>query len=658
MAGQIGRAFLNFLRRGEEFNDDVGRQARGLLDAAGTVGASYARDIPAGINGLLKLATTLDSDAAADEVERSRAALPVEPMTEEGGEHLARLGRGINSAAGWTLQNVPGARAAADYAYQTTAAAPLSSAVLAGLLNVDNPLRAAETQAVKQAAKAGARAAKAAPKQVVLNIGHKIGDEVKLDAAAVNAALEKRGVKVRAHEVREPDPSNPYDERTSVVQINRPLTPEEAHDVSDELGQMAIAQRVDGEGDLHGPGKMEWDGGKFNPEFFKEPKPIRAGLLKKMESDPDVRSMYENLIEDLTPEESARLTPLGVKGLRALQKGYDSGEISQVEDLAEMASRGDVKRGWYQHSAEAIADVFGDDAPRFVALLASMSPQTSVESNLTNALNVWKNWTKAGRPTDPNEIKAVMGRSVQGNKGEDSILDAWINNSVLSLTAPDARAIQLSGPKVHSFAGNLRGLVNEVTNDAWMAKAMNVSQELFEGASLKDLDALTLSGKRAGGKGIGYLFTNAQTRKAAKLLSEKTGVKWTPDQVQETVWSWVKTVMEKRAEKGEARTIRELADAVTNEEIAGTPDFAGLLNAGGYREILEEAGYGPKLGLLASKRKAEISPAAPLRLGRIDRLAERLERQYQSGSEQAVTTRGDLLAAMQKKPKRKRAPRK
>jgi hypothetical protein len=42
-------------------------------------------------------------------------------------------------------------------------------------------------------------------------------------------------------------------------------------------------------------------------------------------------------------------------------------------------------------------DVFGpEDAPRFASLLAALSPQTSVEMNLLNTLNVWKNWTAAG----------------------------------------------------------------------------------------------------------------------------------------------------------------------------------------------------------------------------------------------------------------------
>jgi hypothetical protein len=58
-----------------------------------------------------------------------------------------------------------------------------------------------------------------------------------------------------------------------------------------------------------------------------------------------------------------------------------------------------------------------------------MSPQTSVEINLRNALNTWKNWVRAGRPVDKSEIFQIMGKSVEGNKLTDSVLPAWVPNS-------------------------------------------------------------------------------------------------------------------------------------------------------------------------------------------------------------------------------------
>ena len=86
--------------------------------------------------------------------------------------------------------------------------------------------------------------------------------------------------------------------------------------------------------------------------------------------------------------------------------------VPSAANFAAVAKAGTPKKGWYRASAETIHDVFGTDAPRFAALLAATSPQNSVEMNLLNSLNIWKNWTGAGRPTDPAQIKQIMGKTV------------------------------------------------------------------------------------------------------------------------------------------------------------------------------------------------------------------------------------------------------
>ena len=45
-------------------------------------------------------------------------------------------------------------------------------------------------------------------------------------------------------------------------------------------------------------------------------------------------------------------------------------------------------------SSGNLQNVFGQDAPRFAGVLAATSPQSSVESNLLNASNIFKNWNK------------------------------------------------------------------------------------------------------------------------------------------------------------------------------------------------------------------------------------------------------------------------
>jgi hypothetical protein len=266
--------------------------------------------------------------------------------------------------------------------------------------------------------------------------------------------------------------------------------------------------------------------------------------------------------------------------------------MSKLPDAKEMASvalAGKAKRGWYKDSADAILSTFGTkDAPRFAALLSALSPQTSVENNLLNALHTWKNWDAAGRPTDKAAIVRVLGKSVQGNKGEDSVLGAWINNSVRALGDPDPSKTTLSGPKVNSFMNNLRGVVDEVTNDAWMANYALVDQTMFSGS--------LLPGSNDPGKRPGYVAMSARTREAAAHLTKITGEKWTPAEVQETVWSWAKTAYELASKTGESVADLVKSGKITDDLIKSTPAFGELFNADQYRSILESAGLNPTRG--------------------------------------------------------------
>ena len=231
-----------------------------------------------------------------------------------------------------------------------------------------------------------------------------------------------------------------------------------------------------------------------------------------------------------------------------------------------MAKLGDPKRGWYRASTQAIMDVFGPDAPRFASLLAAMSPQTSVESNLINTLNTWKNWTAAGRPTDAKAIRQIMGSSVQGTKGEESVLEAWAANASRVLSADDPLKVTLSGPKVDSFYRNLADDVYRVTNDAWMAGGLGVGQELFSGSP-------TAVQLMRGDPGLtpGYIGTSARVREAGQMAN------MLPSEAQETTWSVYMPLYEKQAQTGlGARDIIQRG-LLTPDVIRGTPDFATLL---------------------------------------------------------------------------------
>ena len=97
---------------------------------------------------------------------------------------------------------------------------------------------------------------------VVLNVG--LADPAggpPLTEEQVTKAIEGFGVRV----VR----SKRYQsntEPTMVARLSRELTPAEAHELSESLGQEAIVQMVGHRGALHGPKKENW--GEFNPDFF------------------------------------------------------------------------------------------------------------------------------------------------------------------------------------------------------------------------------------------------------------------------------------------------------------------------------------------------------------------------------------------------------
>lgn len=303
------------------------------------------------------------------------------------------------------------------------------------------------------------------------------------------------------------------------------------------------------------------------PLFSTKPKPKPA--------------VSRTITGNLLPDEKANLKRWGADELEKLIDLF--GKMPTTQEMAAIAKAGSAKRGWYENSTAAIVDMFGPDAPRFAALLAALSPLNTVEQNLMNALNTWANWNAAGRPTGATAILRIMAKSVAGNGTMKSVLPAWRNNSIRALSAANPESIVLSGPKVQSFALNLRGMVNEVTQDAWMAMYTAFDQNLFSGA-------LTKSGP---GKGPGYLAASARTRAAAKYLTRLTGDEWTPAEVQETIWSWTKALLEMSASKGETRRpIDIIMDGdLTDDRIADTPAFMELFNDPQIKAILLRGGY-------------------------------------------------------------------
>lgn len=281
----------------------------------------------------------------------------------------------------------------------------------------------------------------------------------------------------------------------------------------------------------------------------------------------------------LTPAElDSQLAGNAKENMRAFSRAR--AEMPSVDELSSAVVGGREKRGWYQKSRAALQDTFDDDADLFAGVLASTSPQNSVEMNLQNALGIYRNWIAAGRPTTREAIVEVMGRSVKGNKGADSVLDAWINNTVEVLQGGNV----ISGPKVDSFWTNLRSRSRQtsmgdvapeqaVTLDAWMANLFGIDQAAFAGRGAN-------FAKANPGYSPQYLAGSSLVRETAKKL----GV--APAEVQETAWSFGKALFEKAESLGlSAREVVERG-LLTPADISGTVDFSRLLQQPDYAGLL------------------------------------------------------------------------
>jgi len=441
-----------------------------------------------------------------------------------------------------------------------------------------------------------------------VNGGPAAGGSV-LDSRIAKASLKAQGVDVGKTSIQNPEGGEP----TLVANINRPLTLAEGNALAKRTGQTAIAQRhTDGTGTMLGEGaqsaeakKNGWD--KYNSDYFQ----MHDGR-SATEHDAEAKGFNE-VKPHLTPAEvsdienrAPRRRTAAIRNLLDTFHGSTS-----IEGTGAMALAGQAKKGWYQKAGKAINSVFGPDAPRFTALLAAMSPQTSVEINFHNAIRTFINWDKAGRPTDPVVIRKIMEDSSLKNpnsESESNIMDVWYQNGVRALTSenPEHESFQLSGPKVNSFFQNLRGHTHEVTNDSWIAIATNIDQKLFSGAyRAKEGDIFG----RMGFKSPTYMGVSAKIRAAALQLSKMTGERWSPAEVQETMWSFVKTAFEHA--KATGKSIPELLKSgeLSDKLIHSTSDFHSLFGAPEHQGFLDDSRFGEAARRVASESDTQPAPA-------------------------------------------------
>jgi len=424
----------------------------------------------------------------------------------------------------------------------------------------------------------------------------------------------------------------------------------------------------------------------FGPEAeLAQAKDTPPQLARIIDDESVLQKQYA---KDLTVPELSKLA--NKKSAASFLNFMDT--FPAAREMATVAQAGLAKKGWYRQSAQALYDVFGDEAPRFAALLAATSPQTSVQGNLLNATSIWRNLTQNNMPRDPvlfdiiNEpgvaaalklkknvplknadgspqlnkagnqkyglrniseqearevIKKagggdstfdvgrmqieIMGDAVQGEKGAESVLDAWVSNSIRAINVPDDEMdkLVLSGPKVDSFMRNLVNNTVEVTNDTWMANYLGVEQNVFGGS----LNPARIDP----GKGPGYLAANALTRNASRILSDRIGENVTPEMIQEMVWSWSKAVFEQSRAVGMSPREFIQKGRLTDAMINDVPDFSSLLRDPDlpYRGILKASGATvgqfKKGEIPKGNRTEEIMKSSDTARRNLERAANRLK---------------------------------
>lgn len=372
------------------------------------------------------------------------------------------------------------------------------------------------------------------------------------------------------------------------------------------------------------------------PLSRKEAAKAKAKARKEREKAKQRERALKRLPRDvqayLRPEEVEQVKTQNLKKLTAMWR-----RLPADEEYEAAATAGRAKRGWYADAARLMRDIFPDDADwkQFVGVLAATSPRMNVDKNMLVSVRLYRMWVEAGRPTEQKALDDIFEKVKSGFMPKSH----GPNVKRVLLSGGEA---PLSGYKVENFRHNNLGDLDLSTNDVWMANFAEWEHKFV-------------------GTAHGYYAMTAKIRKVA----EKMG--WTAAEVQETVWSFFRTLTSliKEDETGEG-ALRK----ITHEEVGNTADFATLLlenkrvqaevaKIPGLRERVAEARRrlegrkaGRESGQIAGGEGKGVDPVLERIAARAERLKRKADKQAKKQAKKQMSFRrlsGDWSAQKTKR---------
>jgi hypothetical protein len=458
-----------------------------------------------------------------------------------------------------------------------------------GIANVsDDVYQPAMSGALSSRVPAGAKASKS-----VINIGLDIGDKKgALSPEQVKEVLKRYGVKVAGFELKQSNTEN-----TFVGTITGNLDQAKGDAISRELQQEAIAFRnAEGQGTLYGPSAEKW--GPFNPDYFIEPTDQAMRGSTKLFTKADLPKEMQDLLgdKDLQPIASSEAFNELVEAFR----NPEARGLPTARMLSAMAEIGISTKGQYAAFNAALTKLFDADvANAWARVNGAISANAAVPEHTAMSLAIVARWNALGRPSDETSIKTIIQHARDNFRWNPRLQKSG------ELGDPRKAAVILhdesSIPKVVSiladyknadrnFAGTGRelgfgktpefseALLNRlgVPIDTHMGKLIKVLIDSVEGKTPKKIRD--------------SFMQRPPIYSAYKALVVKTAKKmgWSPQEVQEAVWSAVIGILKTAEKIGPDTNIKTILSKVTHDTIKQAWDAGAIFRAPEVQQYLKE----------------------------------------------------------------------